>query len=96
MKSLGLSLAATLIGPLTGLITKALMDFVDDVLQWTGKLPDWGKRSVVAFVATIIPLVNAQWGLELPADVAGLLSQPTVQSLVGFFLAIILKGKKAR
>lgn len=94
MTALLLSIAGTLIGPLAGLITTRLFDYVDDVKLWTAKLPDAVKQLLVVALAAVIPLINAKWGLQLPADPDQLFTQPGVQSLVAVFLAFILKGHK--
>lgn len=94
MQDLLLKLAAPLIPLLAGLIATKLFDHVDDVLKWTAKLPDAAKQALVAALAVLIPQLNAKYGLQLPSDVAGLLSEPALQSVVAAVLAFVLKGSK--
>lgn len=95
VNSLLISLASTLIGPLSGLVTLALMDYVDDVKKWTANLPDYVKQAIVMGLATVIPIINAKYGLGLSTDPTDLLSQPSVQSIVATALAFILKGHQS-
>ena len=92
MSNFLLGLAATLIGPIAGLLTNRIMNYVDDVAKLTANLPDAVKQLIVMVLAAVIPVLNAKFGLQLPSDIAGILSQPTVQSVVAFVLALILKG----
>ena len=102
-----LALAGTLIGPLSGLITNRLFDYVDDVKKWTAKLPDAGKQTLVVILAGAIPFLNAKFGFSLPADacavgvaadacIDSLLAQPSLQSIVAIALAFVLKGSKKK
>lgn len=92
MSKIFLSLLGTLIGPLSGLITTRVMDFIDDVMGITAKWPDTIKQLLVMALAAIVPVVNAQWGLHLPPDVPTFFASTDVQYIVGLVLALILKG----
>ena len=90
--SLVLAIAAAMIGPLSGLITTRVMDTLTRLSTTLDKAPDTVKQIVVMFLAAVIPLANAAWGLQLPADYHALLAQPSVQAVVAMVLAFILKG----
>ena len=94
MNSILLGIAGTLIGPISGLVTFRLMNWIDDVAKLTEKWPDTLKQLLVMALAAVVPVANSQWGVELPADAATLFSQPSVQHIVAIALAFILKGKK--
>ncbi len=94
MNSLLTMLAGTLLGPISGIITTRAMDYVDDVKGWTSKLPDWGKQIGVVVISAIIPLANAQFGMDLSGDPMNILTQPSIQTIVAAGLAFILKGHK--
>lgn len=92
MSNFLLGLAATMIGPISGIITTKVMDYVDDAKKWTANAPDAVKQLIVMALAAVIPLLNSKFGLNLPSDIGGLFSQPAVQSIVAFVLALVLKG----
>ena len=94
MSGLLTMLVGTMIGPVSGIITTRVMDYVDDVKGWTARLPDWGKQVIVAALAAVVPLANAQFGIDLSSDPTNILTQPSVQSIVAAGLAFILKGHK--
>lgn len=85
------TIGAVLVGPLSGLITTRLMDVIDDGLKLTSAWPDTIKQLLVMALAAVVPVANAQWHLTLPADPSQLLTQPTVQYVVGLALAFIFK-----
>lgn len=94
MTAVLLGILGTLIGPLSGLITTRLMDYIDDAKGWTDKLPDSVKQLIVMGLAAVIPLVNARFNTQLPADPSALVSQPSIQTIVAMLIAFILKGHK--
>ena len=92
MGNILLGIVGAMIGPISGLITTRVMDYVDDVLKLTNGLPDAIKQLVVMALAAVIPLLNAQYGFHLAPDYQTLLSQPSVQYIVSVVLAFVLKG----
>lgn len=85
------TLGAVLVGPLSGLITTRLMDVIDDGLKITSAWPDTIKQLLVMALAALLPIANAQWHLTLPTDPSLVLTQPTVQYVVGIVLAFVFK-----
>lgn len=94
-------LVGSLLGPISGLITTKVFDYVDDVQKWTARLPAWGKQLLVILLAAVIPAANSQWGLHIAACSAGqdaavcvtnILAQPNIQYIVGLMVAFFLKG----
>lgn len=90
-------LPSFLVGPLITLFIPALsgylahiaFDYVDDVQQWTAKLPADVKRLVVAALASGIVLLNQKYGLSLPTDTP--ITEAGVQSAIAAAVAYFLK-----
>lgn len=93
MTAIFLSIAAHFIGPLSGILTTRVMDVVDDGLKLTANWPDAVKRGVVLALASVLPLVATAFPqLAIPSNPADLLTQPFIQSVLAFVIALVLKG----
>lgn len=82
-------------GPITGYIVHFLMEYVDDGLKLTAKLPDSAKQAVVLLMSAIIPAINQQFNLVLPTDITQFATQPVIQMLVASAVAFFLKHTQA-
>lgn len=85
-----------LIPTLAGYITNLLMNFVDDFLKLSAKWPASAKQGLVIVIAALVTTLNQQYGFALPTDLTGLLSQPSVQTLVAAALAFFIKHGQQR
>jgi len=85
-----------LIPALAGYITNIVMNYTDDVLKLTAKLPDAAKQGIVIVIAALVTTLNQQYGLTLPTDMVGLLSQPSVQTIVAAALAFFIKAGQSK
>lgn len=91
MNAILLGIASTLIGPISGLVTTRLMDFIDDGMKLTASWPTPVKQILVMALAAIVPVANAQLHLVLPADPSAFFASTNVQYIVGLILAFIFK-----
>lgn len=85
-----------LIPALAGYITNIVMNYTDDVLKLTAKLPDAAKQGLVIVIAALVTTLNQQYGWSLPSDIGGLLSQPSVQTIVAAALAFFVKAGQSK
>lgn len=90
-------------GPIGGFLTTKVMDYVDDVKQFTAAWPDWAKQLTVFLLAAIIPALNlkfntsvatCQQGQALQDCMNTLLARPDVQYVVSLVVAFFLKSHK--
>ena len=93
MSGILLSIAAHFIAPISAILTTRIMDVIDDGLKLTASWPDAVKRGVVLALASILPLVATAFPqLTVPTNPGDLLTQPFIQSVLAFVIALILKG----
>ena len=93
MNTILLGLAGHLVGPISGILTTPVMDWLDDVVKLTAKWPDLLKRCIVLAIAAVLPTIAALApGLHLSMNPADLLTKPEVQAIIAFFVALLLKS----
>jgi hypothetical protein len=92
MSGILLSIAAHFIAPISGILATRFMDVIDDGLKLTANWPDTVKRGVVLALASVLPLVATAFPqLQIPTNPADMLTQPFVQSVIAFVIALVLK-----
>lgn len=76
---------------IAGFLTYYAMQLIDDVLKLTANWPNPAKQGLVMFIGLLLPVLNAQYGLQLPTDPSTLLTQPGVQGVIAVLIAFFLK-----
>ena len=82
------------LGSIGGYITTYAMEFIDDFLKLTAKLPDSAKQLCVLALAALVTAANQQFAVHMPTDWAGFFGQPNIQFMITAGLAFFLKHAK--